>query len=501
MRRGLYSPGGWLLRAAATALAIGALAGCAARKTPAATGGAEIPATWSYDRRATAVNDPWWQRFNGAHPGFETATEGTPLQASSLAQWWNRFGDENLTALVQRALESNADIRSARAAVRESRARRAQADAARWPTLDANLAAQRGRTDSRPAVNSFENSHDGAFDVDLAGVKRRAADAAAADLLASSAQLADVQVAVAAEVATVYLQLRGDQVRLAIAQRNLQTQRDTLQLALWRQQAGLAAATEVDQARAAAEQTAAQVPALQRSLTRALTSLARLSGQTPQTIWLAGAPTQPQPDEALTLALPAQTLRQRPDVRQAEHRVQAALARLAQSEAARYPSLSLSGSIGLRAATLSGLTGGGTVSSSLVAGLTAPLFDGGARRAQVELRDAQVEQARAGFDDAVLVALKEVEDALMSIASARARRASLTLAAEAAGRAADLARQRYVAGLVDFQTVLDTQRTRLDAEDALAGAQTDVGTAHVALYQALGGGWEPEPSAAPTGGS
>jgi outer membrane protein TolC len=185
-------------------------------------------------------------------------------------------------------------------------------------------------------------------------------------------------------------------------------------------------------------------------------------------------------------------LRQRPDVRVAEARIRAALARLSQADAARYPSLRISGNLGLSAATLGALTNGASVASALLAGISVPLFDGGAARAQVRVQESALEQARIGYEATVLDALREVEDALVALQGDRERLARLQAAASAAANADLLARQRYQSGLIDFPTVLDTQRTVLAAQDSVASAQASLATDHVRLYKALGGGWVPD---------
>jgi outer membrane protein TolC len=172
----------------------------------------------------------------------------------------------------------------------------------------------------------------------------------------------------------------------------------------------------------------------------------------------------------LALAIPAQTLRQRPDVRAAEHRISAALARAAQADAARYPSFQISGSLGLNALTLNSLSSGASVVKALLASVSLPLFDGGAARAQVRAQEAALEQARVSYQASVLAALKDVEDALVSLQGNR---------------------QRYASGLIDFRAVLETQRTLLSTQDSVESTRTSLSADHVRLYKALGGGWTP----------
>jgi outer membrane protein TolC len=197
----------------------------------------------------------------------------------------------------------------------------------------------------------------------------------------------------------------------------------------------------------------------------------------------------PQAAHDLALSIPAQTLRQRPDVRAAEHRISAALARVSQAQAAQYPSFSIGGSIGLSALTLEALTNSASVLKALLASVSIPLLDGGATKAQVLAQEAALEQARANYQTVVLTALKDVEDALVALQGDRTRQSRLQSAATSAGNAALLAQQRYASGLIDFQTVLQTQRTLLTAQDGVASSQADISADHVRLYKALGGGW------------
>lgn len=443
------------------------LAGCASLKAPSppADAGVAVPAGWSRTEPAT-----------------------TP---TALARWWQRFEDPVLTALIEQALAANTSIASAQATLRQSRALAQVQQARLGPDLGVSASAQRNRTGSAASASSFRAGFDASWEPDVFGGQRAARDAAALDAEASAFGLGDVQVSVAAEVAQTYVTLRSTDQRLAIARENLASQEETLQITQWRVQAGLATSLQSEQARAAVEQTRAQIPALQTTRSLARHQLALLTGRTVADFMLPEGGALPQPADELALAFPADTLRQRPDVRAAEAGVAAAAQRVLQADAARYPSFSLSGSLGLSALTLSGL-GSGAAVSSLLAGVSLPVFDGGALRAQGEAQRAAFEQAREAHRSAVLVALKDVEDALVTLQGDRERLARLREAADAASNAALLARQRYASGLVDFQTVLETQRTQLSAQDNVAASQADVASDHVRLYKALGGGWTPQ---------
>lgn len=413
---------------------------------------------------------------------------------TELAAWWQRFDDPALVALLTQALDANTSVKSAQAALRQARALAEVQQAGLGPSLSLSGSAQRSDTGSTDAYNTFKASGSASWEPDLFGGNGASANASETDAQASAASLSNVQVSLAAEVAASYINLRSLQTRLAIARNNLATQAETLQITRWRAQAGLASSLEVEQAVSAAEQTQAQIPTLQSSVDQSLNALAVLTGQAPGALKSTlgnAAPIPPAPAD-LALAFPADTLRQRPDVRAAELKVRSALSRVAMADAARYPSFSLSGSLGLSSLTLGALTDGASVVRSLLASVSVPLFDGGAAKAQVRAQEAALDQARAAYQEAVLTALQEVEDALVAIQGDGERLVRLQAAATAAANAELLARQRYESGLIDFATVLTTQRTLLSAQDSVATTQASLSTDHVRLYKALGGGWSPD---------
>jgi NodT family efflux transporter outer membrane factor (OMF) lipoprotein len=456
------SAGQWVLTAAVVLLA-----GCASLAQPdSSLPQTPVPTAWSAQ-----------------------APAGVP--ATSLAQWWQRFDDPQLTRLVTQALQANTSLRSAQAALQQARAQADVQAAGLLPSVGASASAQRSRA-SNSTGNSFQAGFDASWEPDVFGRLRSGVNASTADAQAAEASLADVQVSLAAETAVNYIELRGLQQRLAIARSNLASQQETLQITQWRLQAGLTTSLVAEQARGAAEQTAAQIPALESGLAQSRHSLAVLTGQAPLALdtLLADAAAVPQPAQDLALAIPAQTLRQRPDVRAAEQRIAAALARVSQADAARYPDFNISGNLGLRALTLGALSNGSSIASALLASVSMPVFDGGAARAQVRVQEAALEQARVAYEASVLTALKDVEDALVALRGNRERLVRLQAAADAAGNAALLAQQRYSSGLIDFQSVLETQRTLLSTQDGVATTVASVSADHVRLYKALGGGWQ-----------
>jgi NodT family efflux transporter outer membrane factor (OMF) lipoprotein len=412
-------------------------------------------------------------------------------QVAPLAMWWRRFNDPLLTSLVVQALQANASILAATAALHQVRAVRDTKSAALWPTLLATSAAQRTQSDFNAPGNTFTAGVNFDWQPDIFGAQHKTLEATDADALAAQASLGAVQVAIAADVALNYIQLRGLQAQLAIARSNFDSQNETLQITTWRSESGLATSLEVEQARTATEQTGSQIPAFESSIARTAHILAVLTGQTPQSLQslLTSERPVPQANEALAQTIPAQTLRQRADVRAAEHRIRAALARISAAEAARYPSFSINGSLGLSALTLAGLANGAVVGKTLLGSVSVPLFDGGSGQAQVLVQETALEQARANYQATVLTALQEVEDALVALDRDRERFVRLQSAAQAAGNAALLAQNRYAAGLIDFQTVLQTQRSLLSTQDSVAIGQSNISADHVLLYKALGGGW------------
>lgn len=421
------------------------------------------------------------------------AADATEKQAALEAAWWQRFGDPLLTRLVERALVANTDLRQAQAALRQARASRDVARAAFAPSVTASATAARSSGGGSPGSNHFAAGFDAAWELDLFGGLRRGAEAADADLQSAAASLESTRVSLAAEAARNYVELRAYQLRIAIAQANLASQSETLQLTDWRAQSGLVGSLDVEQARANREQTRAQIPALASALAASRHALALLLNEPPAALdaELGAAPTPqvPQADARVAIGIPADVLRQRPDVVAAERSLAAATARIGVAEAARWPALSLSGSIGLDAARIGDLTGSGALSRSLVGALAAPIFDAGRLRAQVEIQEAAQEQALAAYEATVIGALRDVEDALSALAAGRERAAALAQAVEAARNAALLARYRYSSGLTDFQTVLDTERTVRTIEDSVATTEADNATALIQLFKALGGGW------------
>jgi len=414
-----------------------------------------------------------------------------------LAVWWQQFGDDQLNRLIEAATTAAPDIRSAQARLRQARASRDLAVANLYPSLGASVGATRSRTGSAVGGSGksqtlYAAGFDASWEPSIFGGLRDAVDAARADAAASEASLASTHASLAAEVALNYVALRASQQRLTIVRANVDSQAGTLQIAEWREMAGLVTRLDVEQARTNLEQTRAAIPALETARAEAENRLAVLTGRVPGSLRESLKETRPLPvaPEGIAVGIPADTLRQRPDVRAAELTLRAEIARTAEREADRYPSLTLAGSLDWKALSLSALGGGDTLVRSLAASLAGTLFDGGRIRARIAVQSAVQEQALVAWEKSLLSALEDVENVMTSYANGRegvdARRRAATSAANAAG----LARIQYQAGTSDFQNVLETERTLLTAQDNLASAEADVLTAVIQLYKALGGGWQ-----------
>ena len=427
-----------------------------------------VPASWD---QGTAVTNP-----------------------ASLAQWWERFGDDQLARLIKLALAKNLDIRTAEASLREAREQGVIAAAALYPTVGVSGSASRSKTRGSDSVSNYGLGIDASWEPDIFGGAAANVAAANANTQATVLSLNNLQVSIAAEVATQYITWSGLTLRLSIARDNLASQQETQQITEWRAQAGLVTSLDVEQARTSTETTRAQIPALESSIAQARSGLAILTGTTPEALaaMLRPASGVPVADEGLTYAFPAQTLRQRPDLYAAEAQVVAAAARVTSADAARYPSFNLAGSLGVSSLTLAGLTGGGSLAASILGGVSVPIFNAGALEAQVRSQNAALDQARIAYEATVLAALKEVEDSLIAVRSTRERLSTLRRAAEAAKNASLLARYRYNSGLIDFTSVLQTQVSLLNVQDSVANGEAELAIAHVRLYKALGGGWQPD---------
>lgn len=430
-------------------------------------------------------------------PGKETSRE--PLE---LSRWWTIFRDPELNSLIERAVQANLDLQLAEARIREARAQRVVVGAAAYPEIGVGGEYSRSR-DSQNAggsaansvpegVNLYQVGFDAAWELDVFGGVRRAVEAANADLAASVENRLKVLVTLLAEVARNYLEVRGSQTRLAVAEKNIFTQQQALEIARARYQAGLSSELDVAQAQAQLATTEAGIPQLETSMRQAVHQLGVLLGQPPASLLeelLATAALPGGPPE-VPAGLPSDLLRRRPDVRQAEQELAAATARVGVATANLFPRFYLTGAVGQASIDASDFFEGSSRFWSIGPTVTWPVFTAGRLRAQVEVQNARQEQAAIKYEQTVLTALQDVESALVAYSKEQITRDSLIQAVKANRQAVDIANELYKRGLVDFLNVIVSQRSLNIAEDQLAQSAQRVSANLVALYKALGGGWE-----------
>src|SRR5262245_366770 len=446
------------------------------------------------DYRAPALTMPgaWGQRDQ---PGV---TSTTP----DLTAWWRRFGDPVLDSLIDRAIARNLDLKIALANVREARALRGVTGADQFPVINAAGAYTRVRDSENvrplppgfgPSHNLFQVGLDASWELDVWGRVRRSVEAADATLEAAEDNRRDVLVIVLAEVARNLVEVRAAQQRLLIARDNIQTQQEVVDLTRVRSEAGLGTDVEVSQARNLLATTQAQVPALQAARDQAIHRLAVLVGDAPAAVLdelrrIARIPASPP---SVPIGLPSDLLRRRPDVRRVERELAAATAQIGVATADLFPRFSLTGTLGLAAIDAGKVFTGASRFSSIVPQVVWPIFAGGRILRNSGVQEASQEAAFARYEQTVLGALEEAEDALVAYGEEHGRLQRLAEAVDASQVALTLSRELYLRGLVDFLSVLDNERSLYAAQDQRVQSERTLVVSLIALYKALGGGWEP----------
>lgn len=441
--------------------------------------------------------------------GFSQNVSNQVADPAVLSQWWTVFQDRQLESLIKQTAETNLDIRIATARLKEVRAQRLAANGSWFPSVNGSGSYTR----SRPSENAvggrslqvfriplenddFSGRLDMSWELDVFGGTRRGVEAAKADLAASAEARREVLVSVLAEVGLVYMDLRGFQKELAVAQDNLITQEKSLKLTQDRFKAGLA--NELDTARAEAQvaRTRAQIPQFEEGVTRAIHHLSVLMSRPPADLLSELKTGAPIPTTAMgvPVGLPSDLIRRRPDIRRAERELAASTARIGVATADLFPKFFLTGAVGLQSLESSDFFDGGSKLWSLGPSLRWPLFAGGKIRQGIRVQEARQEQALLRYEQTVLRSLEEVENALLSFGREQERRRALLEAERATRRAATLADVQHRAGLVDFLTVLEAERSLLATQDDLARSDRQLGQNLIRLYKALGGGWDPERS-------
>lgn len=453
--------------------------------------------------------------------GYHEADEGTSgfvTAAPAEIRWWRQMRDPQLTELVERSVYANYGIAIAEARVREARASRVMAQSLLYPSISVGASAVRFRgseaaTDlpgPAPEDNLFQVGFDVSWVVDLFGGIRRGVEAAEANEGAFAADRRGVVLMVATETARAYLELRGAQRQLRIDEAILEQQRQTLAVTEDRRLNGLASDLEVLRARIEVEATAAEIPLLQQMIRQYIHLISTLLGLAPGALSAELENPAPIPEVPVQIAigLPSDLLRRRPDISRAERQLAAATAQVGVATAQLFPQLTLGLSAGLQSRKIGDLFNGSSHENSSSYYITGSsinwtLFDAGRRQAGIQLAEAQVDAAKASYEDTVLRAFREVESSLVAVDRAQVRKSDLARLSVSARRSAEIARRDYELGILDQLTVLDAQRQSNRADLQLAQAEVSLVVKVVTLYKALGGGWEsvePSPATQPNPG-
>ena len=472
-----------------------------------------------------------------------------------ITQWWATFHDPELNSLIERAARTNPSLRQAGSRILEARENRIIAGAGEWPTVNASSGYQDARGSKNitfplsafsgggrsapnnggkqppsrldqpaeptntgagasggaassgvpvsplgngglPGVNTqlWQAGFDASWEVDIFGGVRRSIEAANADYQAAVEDRRDLLITLYSEVALNYIELRGYQREIAIAQENLHTQQQTLELTRTRFKGGVTTQLDVARAQAQVASTAASIPSLDSAVHQTIHRLSILLGEHPGALVneLTEAQQIPGTPPEIPVGMPTDLLRRRPDIRRAERQVASATARVGVATAQLYPRFTLLGTFGFDATKITHVGDWSSRYYSIGPAISWPIFTAGRIRAAIRVQNQQEEQALSAYEQTVLNALRDVEDALVAYSREQMRRQALAEAVAANRTAVDLAQQQYTQGIVDFLTVLEAQRSLLGAEDQLAQSEARISGDVVAIYKALGGGWEAE---------
>ncbi|WP_229737118.1 efflux transporter outer membrane subunit [Blastomonas aquatica] len=407
-----------------------------------------------------------------------------------LDRYWVLLNDPLVEEFVARAKNDNLDLAQAVTRLRAARAGLRQARADRVPTITGSGGARRDVGDFATDDIQLSLGADAAWEVDLFGRIDASIDAARADLRTAGYSLGDLERVIVAQVASQVVTARSLAAQLVIARETLANQEDNLQIARWRNQAGLVNSLDVEQARTQRAQTAATIPLLEGDLVAVANAISTLIGEPPGRVYraLIEAPRDvPAPPTQVGLAVPADMLRLRPDVSAAEARLAADLDRVGVARSQLYPLVRLSGTIGTSATNVSSLFD--LITANIFASLSQLIFDGGRVRGQIEGAQAVADGSLAAWRQSILVALEEVESSAVDLETSALRVTALTEAADGAQNAALLARSQYQAGLIDFQTLLVVESQLLSTRTAQVNAEASRALAFISLERALGGGW------------
>lgn len=438
------------------------------------------------DYRKPAVNLP--QKW-GSQKG------GSRSQPPALADWWKRLKDPILDDLIAQAIASNLDVAKAKAKIREARATTRQDIGGLFPSVSGSASATRNRAQTTGTglsdYSQYEAGFDASWEVDLFGGTRRSIEAATYAEQSSEEDLRDTMVTLIGDVASYYVEAREYQQLTELAQRSAKSQRDTAQLTRRQIDVGVASLVDVTKAEAQAASTQADVPSYQISYAKSVHRLGVLLGTSPLALegMLRKSKPIPVPPRAMSVGIPSDVLVSRPDVRSSERQLAQATAKIGKAQADRYPSLKITGSIDTSATNVTDLGKKSTIEWSFGPTLSIPIFQGGQLKAAVDVAKAQRDQYFFAYQSAVLSALEDVENAIISLNMSRARTSELALSVSRYSEAAKFSRELYSAGTSDLFDVLDADRSLYSAQENLIQAKANVASYYIALNKALGGGW------------
>jgi multidrug efflux system outer membrane protein len=470
-----------------------------------------------------------------------------------VTEWWATFHDPEMDSLIRRAVKTNPNLRQAQSRILEARAERIIAGAGELPTVNAGGGYLHARGSSEVAfplsafgfpsstkrkqenarvgspsqvgvpnfsgetgtlgggvptsplgggglpnvtTDLYQAGFDASWEIDIFGGVRRSIEAANADYQAALEDSRDVYISLLSEVARNYIELRGYQREIAIAQENLGSQQQSLALTEDRFRGGVTTQLDVARARAEVATTAAGIPSLDAQVHQTAHRIAVLLGEPPMTLLQELIEIKPIPaaPSDVPIGVPADLLRRRPDIRRAERQLASATARVGVATAQLYPRFTLLGTFGFDATKFARVADWPARYYSLGPGVTWPIFDAGRIRANIRVQNEALNQYMSDYDQTVLNAMQEVEDTLVDYSREQQRHQALDEAVAADQQAVDLARQQYQQGVVDFLTVLEAERSLYGAQDARARSEIQISSDLVALYKALGGGWELDPA-------
>lgn len=425
------------------------------------------------------------------------AKKAAPSRPPELALWWQRLGDPLLNGLVEEAVSGNLDVAGSKAKIREARAGYRQSVGGLFPSASGSGSATRNKSASSSSgsgetYSQFQAGFDANWEIDLFGANRRAVEAARYGLNAAEEELRATLLTLVGDVTANYVELRGYQDRLALARRTAASQNETAALIRTMLEAGAASAVDVANAAGQAASTEATIPELEASYATTIHRLSVLTGRPPAALSerLGKYASIPRPKLPIPTGVPADVLLTRPDVRLAERQYAQMTAKIGQAEAARYPSVSLTGNIATSGVRIGDLGKSSSVSWSFGPTLTVPVFNAGQLAAEVDVARAQRDQYFIACRASVLTALEDVENAIVALAQERIRNGKLASSAERYREAASLTRSLYKAGSSSFLDLLTVERSLYSAEDSLIQSKVSIATDYIALNKALGGGWD-----------